>query len=389
MDEWGQWIEDHEYYELEKEGIFEHVRNNNPAIKTLQVSERGANWDWEAAGKCLGENISIRRLEIYDHMANFQKFATRQSFYIGLCRNRSIESLMIRCYHETCNNPALHIYATNHLFAILEPLLESNTNIQSLYIDYERDDVVEGIADVIEACPSLKSIAFDFSSYPHKFIPNCASWESIVEAIIRKPGLLHVSFANCPLSMKSCRCIANVLSHYSSEIKSLVLQNIKFTNDINISIIANGLANNSSVKCLHLSLTSNAISYFLASITSSLRLETVKLRSTDGTHGAESIAALQQMPLLKSISLIGKEHIDPVTCREICAIVLSPSSTVRKLFIPITNDETIEDLSTYLAVATSLKDICLPCWDRVSAATLCLLFRAMHTLRLEKMDLSC
>jgi hypothetical protein len=64
MDEWGQWIEDHEYYELEKEGIFEHVRNNNPAIKTLQVSERGANWDWEAAGKCLGENTSIRRLEI-------------------------------------------------------------------------------------------------------------------------------------------------------------------------------------------------------------------------------------------------------------------------------------------------------------------------------------
>ena len=77
------------------------------------------------------------------------------------------------------------------------------------------------ISTAIDACPSLKSIAFSCGDRD-------VDMEVVIRAICRKPGVQHIQIYHCMLSRSSCLAIRDMLSREDCELTSLRLGQVKF-----------------------------------------------------------------------------------------------------------------------------------------------------------------
>lgn len=90
------------FVELENEDVLSQLKRNDPDVTHLRITDETSNFfheiDWEVEGDIWGGNDQLKELDIVFSTENYMPntfFACPNTFWMGVGRNRSIDSLTI------------------------------------------------------------------------------------------------------------------------------------------------------------------------------------------------------------------------------------------------------------------------------------------------------
>jgi len=217
---------------------------------------------------------------------------------------------------------------------------------------YYHENFPRCIGNALKACQSLKSI---------KIYSDILVDYATIQAICEMKRLYHLSIVRHYLSKKSCQKINQMLSEKNCQLKSLVFgEDIwRRENASNLTIIADGLAQNKSVKCVQIKFLHNdfqpmskkRVKDFLYS------LRKVPLNALEQFHfgetckGSLSFFMIRGVPLLKSLNICNTK-LDNLDWKALVSYVASSMSLEKLSFSSsamIENNQTLQNFSHCLA----------------------------------------
>jgi hypothetical protein len=332
MNEWGRF--NPEYYENPTMAI----DGQNPAITGVRINRK-----WSHYGS-LENSKYVKHLKLDLTHRPFIGWDKVRSFCSKLAVNKSLVSIILvlkrRNEHEA-----------NEVLNDLLPFLRNNENLKSVIFG---GFLPANASVAIRSCSSLESIGFvDIKAN------NIENFEAAVEVIHRKPNLHHVTFKKCSLSSRASRMIESALADENCSIKSLDLTQV--TADLACMLcIKNGLAQNTSIKCLREIIPPLTIAVPLLVPVQVNTMEKLDIRGCriDGPVLAQ---VLQQMPMLKSLCLTGSRRRSDLS--DVFATVFNGVILLQELNVAgvIRDNESLQELALHLATNTHLKVLDLRC----------------------------
>jgi hypothetical protein len=397
--------------------VLDRVQNQDPTVKNVRVKfglhgigGYDPQIDWRVAAKCIKESRYVKYLllsAVFELGEGVHNNDSMIQFCNWLAGNKSIERLDLRIDNLEGS------VETEKLFELLGQFFANNEKLESLRIEYD------GCAWISKR--SIRALCSGTS------VRNITIWKSnpnvervtreeedLVCALIEHYPLKKLSFCDHQFAGSGAlvgenvsSCIKSMLEDPKCKLESLSLNNWGDCTDINLSRIASGLANNTSVKTI--SCTGGRPHFLLDINTENHTLEVLNLGGPLSLHRqSEDLAvALNKFRALKSLDLSGHTT-TPEALIAIFKQVLMPPFRLENLILSETdgglideplccivgglNDESLKALGECIAANKTLKTLDLSCqWQgNITTTGWASFFRQLRKtalLKLESIDL--
>jgi hypothetical protein len=219
-----------DFIDLTAFGVCQKIYEQDPSVRKVTAASFGDDeFDWEEAGKSIGSSRYVKKLELILFERGMP--AGIIPFCKGLSSNRSIERiyLFLDCHPSVATD----------LFDLMRPFFSENDKLVAFGLEYT--DQLVALMELLRLSTSLNQVAlYKRSSSIHPDERN------LLRALISEIHL-HRLFLTGNLIAENARGIKMALANPRCELKSLSLANIGGDLD-NLSLIAKGLDNNSSIQ---------------------------------------------------------------------------------------------------------------------------------------------